>query len=269
MIDRRTGRRGYRPARIGSYALSCWNAYRQSGEERFRNVFLTCAEWFMKCENGRFPYDFESGGLKAPWISGLSQGQGISVLVRAYLLTHDDRFMMQSRKALQPMIENIEKGGLSSRLGDGSFFIEEYPLTKPRHVLNGFLSALFGILDLHRVDTTQHTTVVVDDCWETLHKNIDHWNLHGWSAYDLHNYDCNGPRNYSTVSYHSVHIVQLQYASVQSDNTRFHEIACLWQKSLESRTKRMHAHFAKIRYRIGDRIWGASSADVDELYNSV
>ena len=250
VIRHRSKKRGYRPGRVASYALACWNTHRQTGDELYRIVFLKCAEWFMQFDGGRFLNDFGTGALNAPWISGLSQSLGISVLVRAYLLTQDDRFLVQSRKALRPMLVPIEKGGVASRLADGSFFIEEYPINDPRHVLNGFLSAVFGIIDLHRVDPSQRTKVAVDDCWATLNANIVHWNLDGWSAYDLHNYQHNGLRNFATASYHSLHIVQLRYALTQTGNRRFQELSSQWRHNLEITSRRMHAHFAKIHYRI-------------------
>ena len=204
----------------------------------------------MQSDAGRFLNDFGTEGLDTRWISGLSQSQGISVLVRAYLLTKEDRYLVQSRKALEPLLVPIEKGGVASRLSDGSFFIEEYPLKKPKHVLNGFLSAVFGIVDLHRVAPCRRTKAAVDDCWATLEANIAHWDLNGWSAYDLHNCGRAGPRNFATASYHSFHIVQLKYASVQTGNPRFAELSSLWQQNLESTSRRMQAHFAKVYYCI-------------------
>jgi hypothetical protein len=253
VIDSRSGARGYRPGRVASYALACWNKYRQTGDELYGDVFLNCADWFMKFENGQFPSNSQSGSSNTRSLSGLSQGMGISVLVRAGLLTQDDRFVVQSRKALQPMLISIEKGGVATRLDDGSFFIEEYP-QNPRPVLNGYLAAVFGILDLHRIDPCPRTKTVVDDCWATLNSNIKSWNLDGWSAYDLHNYRGGGSRNFSTSSYHSLHIVQLEYAFAQTKAPLIQEVSVLWQDSFERTTTRMQSLLGKMRYRIRERL---------------
>jgi hypothetical protein len=65
--------------------------------------------------------------MKAPWLAGIAQGQGISLLTRAYLLTNNAGFLAQAQKALVPLSTPLSEGGLASRLPDGLLFIEEYP----------------------------------------------------------------------------------------------------------------------------------------------
>jgi heparosan-N-sulfate-glucuronate 5-epimerase len=92
----------YRPTRVASFGLANWNRYRQQGSEDCRSAFMKCAEWFMKFEEGRFVYRYDMLDLKAPWMAGIAQGQGISLLTRAYLLTRNPGFLAQAQKALLP-----------------------------------------------------------------------------------------------------------------------------------------------------------------------
>ena len=240
----------YRPGRVSSYGLASWNRGRQGGGARYRDGFLTCANWFMRFEDGRFNYDIDFLDMKAPWISGLGQGEGMSVLVRAYVLTGEERFLRQAQEAFLPMTRPVDEGGVRTTLHDGSFFIEEYPQRDPVHVLNGFLSAVFGVADLHRVRPTDQTGAVLEACWDTLARNIGCWDLDGWSAYDLHNLGGPGPRNYCTATYQSAHVALLRHAHRRSRRQVLGDVAERWQAGLDSLPTRLRGMAGKVRYRL-------------------
>ena len=149
----------YRPTRVASFGLANWNRYRQHGDAGCRAAFMKCAEWFMKFEEGRFVYRYDLLDMKAPWLSGIAQGQGISLLTRAYLLTNNAGFLAQVQKALVPLSTPLSEGGLVSRLPDGSLFIEEYPQTHPTHILNGYFAAIFGNFGL-----ASRSVITPDEC---------------------------------------------------------------------------------------------------------
>jgi len=239
----------YRPTRVASFGLANWNRYRQHGDESCCAAFMKCAEWFMQFEEGRFVYRYDLLDMKAPWLSGIAQGQGISLLTRAYLLMNNAGFLAQAQKALVPLSTPLSEGGLVSRLPDGSLFIEEYPQTHPTHILNGYFAAIFGISDLHRVQSSPQTSALLNSCWNTLVANIGKWNVAGWSAYDLHNWDGGGPRNHATVAYHSLHIAQVKYAFALTGEHCFATQAEEWERSLKSARRRLRALAGKSYYR--------------------
>ena len=117
----------YQPVGIAHYALGNWNLFLETGKERHRDEFLKISDWF--CENlaikGSFGvweylFDYPRFYLKAPWPSAMAQGQGVSVLVRAYQLTRDKRYLECARLALASFEVPIEQGGSSSRNHLGS-----------------------------------------------------------------------------------------------------------------------------------------------------
>ena len=136
----------YLPSRIAAYAFAHFNRYRETGEEKSRHIFFQMAEWFMRSDNAIWFYQFDMDDLKAPWISCMAQGEGISVLTRAYRLSQDNRYLSQAKKAVSIFKVPIEDGGVRSLIENQYPFLEEYPsIMCPRHTLNGFLYAIIGI----------------------------------------------------------------------------------------------------------------------------
>src|ERR1700730_4881120 len=69
----------YNPIAIAQWGLGNYNLFCQGhGDERNTFGFWMC--------NHKFDWEYRST-LKAPWYSGLAQGQGISLLLRAYRAT--------------------------------------------------------------------------------------------------------------------------------------------------------------------------------------
>ena len=91
----------YNPIAIAQYGLGNYNFFVQDkSEERRRNFWLP-ADWLVAnlaqnahgiwVWNHHFDWEYRDT-LKAPWYSGLAQGQGISLLVRAHHATSDPKY---------------------------------------------------------------------------------------------------------------------------------------------------------------------------------
>lgn len=136
------------PVMVAHWALQHW-----SRSPRERQATLVAAGWLAKHQrrDGAWEYrfDFSAAGLpmRAPWISAMAQGMGISVLVRAYDITRRQRYLRVARRALRPFTLRVSEGGVTSRW-DGLRWYEEYPGAQSQHVLNGFQFALLGLHDL-------------------------------------------------------------------------------------------------------------------------
>ncbi len=94
------------------------------------------------------PYDWAYGQLKAPWYSGMTQGVALSLLIRYEHLTGDPAMEPLMRKIAYLILQPETAGGCLSTTKEGYTWIEEYPRsTEHRHVLNGFINALIGLLE--------------------------------------------------------------------------------------------------------------------------
>ena len=97
----------YNPIAIAQYGLGNYNLWCDTHKESRFHKFITAADWLVdnlvKNRHGisvwMHHFDFLYREiLRAPWYSGLAQGQGISLLLRAHKETNDNRFIMQQIK---------------------------------------------------------------------------------------------------------------------------------------------------------------------------
>jgi len=239
----------YNPTRIASYGLAHWNRFRQTGDESSRVLFLKTADWFLSSPDALWRYRFDVRGVRAPWVSCMAQGEGISVLTRAYVLTGDVRYLDHAERATEPFHRPIEDGGVRSVLGNGDVFFEEYPETTPVHVLNGFLYSVIGLLDLRRAPRPSAADGLLAVAEKTLAANVHRWDLGGWSAYDLENEGGAGPRNYCTVGYHRLHATQLAHVGRELGCAALCETAERWRAQAGSLPLRLRALAGKVRFR--------------------
>ena len=239
----------YNPTRIAAYALAHYNRYLRTGQEVHRRTFFRMADWFLQAPEGRWVYTYPWGDLTPPWISAMAQGEGISVLVRAWVLSGDERYLAKARQALQPLLLPLEQGGVRSALEDGSPFLEEYPTRPPDHVLNGFLYALIGLVDLQQVRADWVAPVDLEALLDTLERHLDWWDTGFWSVYDL-GYRRTGVPNLVTVSYHNLHITQLTFLGLRTNRPQLVAVAKRWATYARRPLYRWRAFLGKVRYRL-------------------
>ncbi len=136
-------------------------------------------------KNGRWEWDIDvdARGIKAPWISGLTQSLGISLLLRAYQTTHNKAYLNTAQKALQWFKLPISKNGVAFQTNKGTWY-EEYPNVKePSHVLNGHMWALFGLWDYYRVTGDKTVKKMFFDGISVIKENIKNYDLGYWVVY--------------------------------------------------------------------------------------
>lgn len=238
----------YLPTRVTAWALSHWNRL-QDGDASSRAPFLSAVDWLMSFEDARFPYTFDLGRLRAPWYSCMAQGEGASVLLRAAVLTNESRFADTAARAIEPMKSRIEDGGVQGEL-DGDVFLEEYPDGDAVHVLNGFLYALVGLIDMDRFDAGGTSGQLLDALSCTLERHIGRWDLGKWSSYDLSHERDGGPINACTPAYHSLHATLLAYIASRKQLEACGKCAGRWRRGSGHPLARARAMAGKIRYRL-------------------
>jgi len=236
----------YNPTRVAGYALAQFNRFRHQGSDQARDRFLANAQWFARQDTGRFEYAFSLQGLTPPWVSAMAQGQGLSVLARAFRLTGEDRYLTTAFRALEPFRQGLPEGGVRCSLEPGADFLEEHPTPVPLHTLNGFLYAVIGILDLAALYPEAAPPVGFEAILSSL-AHLDRWSLPRWSLYDLH--QAGGLRNVATVNYHRMHIAQLRYLAARLHDPALADLAQTWEAGYRDPAARLGALAGKIRYR--------------------
>jgi len=195
----------YHPLIIAQKALGHWSCWLASGKrsENDYTAFLTIAQWLatiQELQGGWTVPSMKKSVYLSPY-SALAQGQALSVLVRAYSVTNDGSYLKAARAGLEFMRKPVEQGG-TSRYSSEGLILEEYPQRPPNTVLNGWVSALFGLYDMALVEKRQEVEHALQSTVGALIAYLPRYNANFWSYYDTSG-------TLASPYYHHVHIVQL------------------------------------------------------------
>ena len=171
--------------------------------------------------------------LRAPWVSALSQGNILSALLRGHQLLGDGSLLDLAHLVFGALERPMSQGGARCVGRRGHLWFEEYPMDPPSHVLNGFIFALWGVLDYAR--TTNHKKAW--DWWhdgvKTLTDRLPDYDCGYWSLYDLRE------RELASLYYQTnIHIPQLQVMHQLTGFDIFETYATRWEKFSASPLRR-------------------------------
>ncbi len=183
----------YHPTIIAQHALVHWNHYLATHEEYHREAFLKQAYWLVVHEIG---IGDDAGGwpislpypdvyTKDSWLSALTQGNGISVLVRAYQITHEKAFLEVVCRAVRTFLRDILDGGVSTPIGKEGIFFEEVAVYPAAHTLSGFIFALLGLYDYVALTGDAQIETLIQRSLTTMHNLLDEFDVSFWTRSDL------------------------------------------------------------------------------------
>jgi hypothetical protein len=196
--------------------------------------------------NHNFDYEYKQK-LKAPWYSGLAQGLGISVLLRAYSETNQQRFKDCYKKAWLSFNKETKDGGVIYIDKNNNQWIEEYIVSPPTHILNGFIWALWGVYDAWKIDNNHEAKILFKKCINTLILNISSYDSNYWSYYEKSNTFL---PMLASPFYHKLHIIQLKILGKISNEIIFTNTALKWEKYNKSFYKRNKALVGKGLFKV-------------------
>jgi hypothetical protein len=155
----------------------------------------------------RMPYTFNypSYDLNTPWYSGMAQGLATVVVLAAYDITQNKKYLDSAEKIVETMFIPIRKGGTLIYLSEKSVWHEEYAdQKKSEHpmVLNGNIFAIDGLFWINEFSKEDKWADILVKSFSGLNENIKRYDGFFWSKYGLMG-------NYANWHYHSLHIVQL------------------------------------------------------------
>jgi heparosan-N-sulfate-glucuronate 5-epimerase len=237
----------YLPVNVCIWALGHLERYRQTKNENCRSQFLKAVRWLISHQSNEgvwlTHFSMSRFGLHKPFPSAMVQGLSISCLIRAFLLTEEPEFLDRARLALSPFHRDIREGGVAS-FDEGFVFYEEFPSIPYRHVLNGFIFALWGLYDLGRMKGHQDAERLYEHGIETLIEWLPRYDLGYWSLYHIGA----GPKNPATVPYHRLHIAQLRVMHTITGVEIFNKYCLLWKSYLVKRFNAVRTLPAKVRW---------------------
>ena len=246
----------YNPIAISQYGLGNYNLFRQTAGTEWRAKFFLVADWLCKhleknakglsVWNHHFDWEYRDT-LRSPWYSALAQGQGISVLVRAYKESKDPRYLEAAKFAFASFSTLTSHGGVAFTDDRGDLWFEEYIVSPPTHILNGFIWAAWGVYDYFLATQDNAAQELFARAVRTLSRNLDRYDLGFWSLYEL-----SGTRLPMVASpfYHQLHIVQLRVMYKVTGEESFACVADRWENYSRSRSNRTRALCYKSAFKL-------------------
>lgn len=236
-IDVNTSELHYYPISIGQYGLAVFNSYIHTNDEKKKNHFLNIADWFYENKNE----DNELGAfwltdvpkpeykVYKPWKSAFTQSRAISVLLRAWQCTNDEKYLDLSKKALLPFTKDIKDGGVTAFTKYGPFF-EEYVASEPTMVLDGHIFSLFGLYDFYRAvkndkDHKHNTKAkqLFDEGVESLINWLPKYDLGFWLRFNMCRMDHYPKIDPCTIGYLNLVTLQIKLLYKLTQRTEFNE----------------------------------------------
>jgi heparosan-N-sulfate-glucuronate 5-epimerase len=239
--------RQYNPIAIAQWGLGNHDLYCRTRDDERKGKFLTAARWLCAnlkpspsgtwVWNHEFDWEYRTP-LKAPWYSGLAQGQGISLLVRAYRQTGEEIFLETAKRAFATFEKSMGEGGVTFADERGDLWVEEYIVSPPTHILNGFMWASWGIFDYFLATQSRIAADLFAASTATIRKNLQRYDLGFWSLYEQ-----SGKRIPMMASpfYHRLHIAQLRVMRTLTGEEIFSQYADRWEGYSRSLAKRTRA----------------------------
>lgn len=246
----------YNPIAVAQYGLGNYNLFKRDNDKERYEKFIKVADWLVKnleknkygiyVWNHHFDWEYKEI-LKAPWYSALSQGQGISVLVRAYIETNNNIYLESVEKAFETFNYEINEGGVKYTDKEGNVWLEEVIVNPPTHILNGFIWALWGIYDYWLLKKDNKSKNLFDDCVKTLKNNLRKYDVGFWSLYELSQIRL---KMLASHFYHKLHIVQLEIMWRLTNEEVFRNFSLKWDTYQKRILNRNLALFYKIIFKL-------------------
>jgi heparosan-N-sulfate-glucuronate 5-epimerase len=237
----------YTPVTIAQYGLGLYSSHLKKPDSEYYRLFIAQADWHVdnilsahgNCAVWLHNFEFPMYKLHDSWVSAMAQGQGISLLLRAYQATNNQRYLETAYRAYKTFNCDIWAGGVSFVDKQNNLWLEEYPTSPASHVLNGFIFAIWGVLDYYRATNDSAARNLYKQCIKTMRENINNYEGLYWSKYDALTQE-----NVS-LNYHMLHVMQLQVLAQLTRDTILAETAGRWAGYVAGKHK-----VARFAYRI-------------------
>ncbi|GGS28628.1 D-glucuronyl C5-epimerase family protein [Actinokineospora fastidiosa] len=206
-------------AQDGLMALS---DHRLTGEARYLQRALADAQRLVErrvlSDGGwyhPYPFDFSLHGLpgatmRAPWFSGMAQGQALSLFTRLHQVT-GEQWWRDAAEATFTSFRNAPAQGLPSVVdidSAGYLWLEEYPrwpTADSDRTLNGHVFAAFGLYDYHQLTGDP----LARDLWNGSLAHTRHYLVNGFRVPDYISRYCLAHPTVQSPRYHQIHWTQM------------------------------------------------------------
>jgi len=209
------------PVAIFQYGLGAYDLYLKTNEDKYLRKFSQSVKWAMEHldDNGRwsnFYYVYPDNPYGA-----MAQGEGTSLLLRAYISSKEERYLEAAKKAIDYMLKPLEKGG-TTLFDEENIIFAEY--THLPIVMNGWIFAWWGLYDyVLAIHDNGYYKKILDISSRSLERYLPKFKAKYWSKYDLGG-------KIASPFYHNLHVAQMQAMYQLTGREIYNEYAIRWEQ---------------------------------------
>jgi heparosan-N-sulfate-glucuronate 5-epimerase len=231
------------PIAIFQYGLGAYDLYLLKQEDLFFEKFKITVDWAMDNQKVDGSWNnFYFNHPEAPY-SSMAQGEGVSLLVRAYKEFNDIKYLLAAKKAIDFLIIPIENGGTTKYIND-EVFLQEF--TNKPTVLNGWIFTLFGLYDYLKIDNDSEVRNIYDRSIQTLKRHLVNFDNGYWSKYDL-------DKMITSPFYHKLHISQLKVMYEITGEVTFNDYSKRWETFNNKSINRLKSFIVKAIQKLAEK----------------
>ncbi len=233
------GQKNYHPVFLAQYGLHTMDVYRTTRDNQYLDALVKLCHKVESIALKKdsviyFPYEFDfplhsnqMDVMKAPWYSGMAQGQLLSLFCRMYEETNNEFYLNVSERIFNSFTQLRGDGHepwVSCVTKDGDLWLEEYPVNLPNFTLNGHIFAIYGLYDYFRLTNRPEVLPYLKASILTVKNNIHLFRNEG----DISSYCLK--HKVKSMSYHGVHIEQLHQLYLYTGDEYFEEMSLAFAK---------------------------------------
>ena len=143
----------YHPTVVTQYGFARYNRWIELGEESDYKEFKICANWLANNTQKRgqkefavwlIPFGVRTPRIPPNWVSAITQGQGLSLLLRLYVLEPSNLLKTTIQNIANSFYFTLREGGVITKMTKERYFLQE---AGDICILNGCIAALVGLLE--------------------------------------------------------------------------------------------------------------------------
>lgn len=231
------------PTAIFQYGLGSYDLYLLKKEELFLDKFKICADWAVENQQKDGSWsNFFFVQPDAPY-SSMAQGEGVSLLVRAYKQFNNKKYLFAAKIAADFLITSLADGGTTKYIND-EVYLQEF--TNKPTVLNGWIFSLFGLYDYLKIDNDEKIKNIYNRSIQTMINHMKDFDNGYWSKYDIES-------KITSPFYHNLHIAQLEVLHEISDEAIFKYYEDKWKAYRSNRLNRNRAFLLKVYQKLTEK----------------
>jgi hypothetical protein len=205
------------PHAVSQNALLLYKQLSHASNETVKTYFINNVNWLVNTKmlknNGAFssyeysfPWKNGNHTIDPPWRSGMTNGEVLNPLVKAYELTGNRTYLDTANNLLNSFYVDVKDGGVTYKTPSSGWWYEEYASrnsSKEPRVLNGMIHALLGINEYYKNTNNLSAKFLLDQGILALKNDLPMYDNNGTLFYDRLGLPANS-------FYKNLHVTQLK-----------------------------------------------------------